>query len=293
MSVMITQSAAVELVYVSVDSWEYGCCGEVPAEGGSLRAGVTAAPDETGGRFRAPPILEWDQSLELVRFTGFSARWDPIHGAPRERPIRLAISWHNQGLLTPAMVADIVAVYQTSVQYRVTGHLYTPMPDTMEYTRMTAVERFPKAAESEQVVNGLVRGVSGALAGIRIRSCEEPSAEVLSEYHADLERASRTVELIGPASVFGAVVPGRGDRVRVDLSDPQLTLLNKRTTVRGVVRGQAGQVSSATATTLGGWNLADIAPGTPADTVATPLFVTLTVDAADGQPPSADLRKRA
>ncbi|WP_135237086.1 hypothetical protein [Nocardia sp. CS682] len=280
MSMMIAKSVAAELVYGSVESWEYGCCGEVPAEGGSLRAGVTALPDEAGGRFLAPPILDWDRDLELVRFTNFSARWDPKYGEPRGLPLRLGVSWHNQGSVVPAIVADIVTVYQESMLYQLSGPALIPMRGTMEYTRMTAVERFPDtgAFEQEQAVGAPVRNICGALMGIRLRSCEEPSAEVLTAYRDGLERASRTVDLIGPPTIFGPVVPGRGDRLTVDLSDSRLTLLGKRTELSGVVHGQAGQVSIVNNPGQGWIDLGDITPGTPTDTIDAPLYVTLTID---------------
>ncbi|MFI6173458.1 hypothetical protein ACIBCN_42235 [Nocardia sp. NPDC051052] len=280
MSMMIAKSAAAELVYMSVESWEYGCCGEVPAEGGLLRAGVTALPDEAGGQLPAPPILDWDRDLELVRFTNFSARWDPKYGDPRRLPIRLGVSWHNQGSVVPAIVADVVTVYQESVLYQLSGRVLIPMRDTMEYTRMAAVERFPDSTTLAQVqtVGAPVRNVCGALMGVRLRSRQEPSAEVLIEYRDRLERGSRSVDLIGPAAMFGPVVPGRGDRLSVDLSDSRLRMLDKRTDLSGVVHGQAGQVSIVNNPGQEWFDLGDIAPGEPTDTINAPLYVRLTID---------------
>ncbi len=277
---MFAKSAAAELIYVSVESWEYGCCGEVPAEGGSLRAGVTALPDEAGGQFPAPSIRDWAPDLELVRFTNFSARWDPRYGDPRGLPLRLAVSWHNQGSVIPAIVADVVTVYQKSVLYQLSARALIPLCNTMEYTRIAAVERFPdtSALEGEQTIGAPVRNVCGALMGVRLRSCEEPSAEAFIEYRDGLERASRTVDLIGPAAMFGPVVPGRGDRLTVDLSDSRLTLLGKRTELSGVVHGQAGQVSIVNNPGQGWIDLGDITRGAPTDTIDAPLYVALTIE---------------
>ncbi|WP_141717691.1 hypothetical protein [Nocardia altamirensis] len=177
-------------------------------------------------------------------------------------------------------MADVVTVYQESVLYQVSGRVWIPMRDTMEYTRMAAVERFPDigALEQEHAVGATVRNICGALLGVRFRSCEEPSAEDLTAYRDGLERASRTVNLIGPAAMFGPVVPGRGDRLTVDLSDSRLTLLGKPTELSGVVHGQAGQVSIVNNPGQESIDLGDITPGAPTDTIDAPLYVTLTID---------------
>ncbi|EFV14336.1 hypothetical protein [Segniliparus rugosus] len=281
---MKMKTPAPGLLYVSVSDWEYGCCGQVPAEGNSLAGTVTAWPADIKEQFQSPPVLDWNREFELVRFAAYSASWDPRHGDPRAQPIRLGVSWHGGGntAIAPRITAEIAEVYQESVLYRRSGRSFTAIQGTYEHTRMAAVERFPEEPDAEPADGETVRRMCGAVLGVRVSSYEEPSAEALAEHRAALERASRTIQLTGPAVVFGQMVPGRGDRLAVDLGDPRLQKTGNHAERTHVVRGEAGQVSAAhEAGGYGGTWYNDVAPGTPAHTVAEPLFVVLTIDAED------------
>ncbi|MGV9677874.1 hypothetical protein ACWDSJ_21570 [Nocardia sp. NPDC003482] len=279
-------SGDTEVIHVSVSSWEYGCCGEVPRVGGMLRARVSAFPAEEGEAFAAPPVLEWDRELEVVRFGVVSARWTGEFGDPEGRAVRLVASWHDQGPVAPDVVADIVEVYRESVLYRLSGGAWRPIGGTAEHTRVPVVERFSESGAFDQPGDGPVRQVCGAVLGLRVRSCAEASAAVVAEYRARRERDARTVHLTAPAATFGPLVPGRGERLTIDLSDPRISLSGRAIRRSGVVSGEVGQASVVSDSGRGWTTLGDIAPGTPADTVDAPLFVALILDPDDPHHPS-------
>lgn len=216
-----------------------------------------------------------------MRFATCAAHWDPKYGDPHGQELRLAVSWHEIGCHTrPVINATIATVYQETIQYRLTDNAWYPQRETIEYTRMTVVQKFPERPE-ELSTAAVSSWVCGALMGLTVTSQAEPTLAALAERDAARERASRTISLTGPAAAFGASVPATGDRLTINLGDPRLAKEGSHAGLTRTVRGEAGQVSVTSKMGKSGTVYGDIASGTPASGVSAPLYVVLTIDAAD------------
>ncbi len=233
-SVHTTDLSAPLTLCASVDWWEYGCCRDVPVEGGAVTGHLVAHPadDKADRRFLAPSPIDWVRDLELVRFAGGAARFDPRHGDPADRPLQLHLGWHGDGP-TPRITADIVAVYRITERFHRVDRTCTPIDGTREYTRVVTVERHSGPNGDRETI--------GVMLELAVRSLDEPTHADLAGYHAKSDRTARTVHLTGSPPAFGERVPAVGDRPAVELDDG-------RPTTRGAARGRAAgrtlQVSS-------------------------------------------------
>ncbi|MGC4960989.1 DUF6578 domain-containing protein [Gordonia sp. DT101] len=275
---IILASPPHDPVYAHISSWEYGCCGTTPTQGAQVTGSLSAFPADPDHRFLVPAPTSWDSDLDLIRFPGGSAHWAPDLDDPRGRALMLSMSWHETAPVRPEVVATITAVYETSTLARRAGDEWHLVSGSREYTSVTAAERHPHSA-AEDDRTGEVRSVGGVVVGLAIDTITEPGPDEVAEYRAARERAVRTVHLTGPAEIFGTTVPARGERLSVDLSDPDLDINGGEGVPRSVVRGEVGQVSISRPVMPGLRAYVDVEAGTPAAIVTDPLFVVLTIDA--------------
>jgi hypothetical protein len=280
---MKSSITSVPSIHVSIASWEYGCCGTVPAEGVALHVALTAYPADPRDSHAASQVLDWDPNMEIVRFGACSAHWDGQHGDPRTQPIRLFASWHEHNPMVPTIDGRIVTVFNETALFRLVNRSWTYVPGTTTRISTPAVERFPtdEVVRAELQEGAIVRFTRGAAVELTVENSVEPTTDDLVAHRIRVERESRTVHLTGPASVFGPTVPGRGDQVSVDLSDVRLQKRGKAAELTHAVRGTAEQVSAAlpfgeNSTVYGG-----VRPGTPAHEITSPIFMVLVIDPDD------------
>lgn len=217
------------IVYASISTWEYGCCGDVPQPGARIDGTLEAVPARNGDRFTPTSQFTWNRELELVQFTGWSARWNPSDGDPTAQPIDVYLSWHPLSeLVTPTVTGTVV-----------TAHEIRNAPDGSggyTYTQVDTLPRFPD-------MHGTPESVIGVIVGFIPDSFSEPTADDLALAHAAAERGTRTVQLTGPAAAFGVTVPHAYARLTIDLDADGLERSGAGSRVSGVVSGDTRQVS--------------------------------------------------
>jgi hypothetical protein len=255
------------IVYASISTWEYGCCGDVPQPGAHIDGTLEAFPARNGDRFAPTSQFTWNRELELVQFAGWSARWNPSDGDPTAQPIDVYLSWHPfSELLTPTVTGTVVTAHEIRNAPDGTGG-YT-------YTQVDTLPRFPDMHGTTP------ESVIGVMVGFVPDSFSEPTADDLALAHADAERGTRTVQLTGPAAAFGATVPHAYSRLTIDLDAADLERTGAGSRASGVVSGDTGQVSRVlTDDRSDSYRGFRPAPeGTSTDGLDETLYVVLTID---------------
>ncbi|ALG85268.1 hypothetical protein [Gordonia phthalatica] len=225
-------------LHVQIAAYEYGCCGSIPEPGAVIEGTLTAYPAADDEQSPVDEPFTWDRDMQLLRFDGWSARWDPTGGDPTTVPLVLVLSWHDRA---PGPT--------------VRGVVDARIPD----------ERF-----------GVHEGF-GVTVRLSSESCIEPTPEVVAAYAEQEERESRTVRITGPATAFGDVAPAVDVPLELNLDDPRLSIELNSAGISGVVTGVPAQVSVAVQAELW-TNYQPIDPGFPTESVPYPLMLRFTID---------------
>lgn len=131
--------------------------------------------------------------------------------------------------------------------------------------------------------DGIALQPGGALVLLEELVVVEPTAAQAAQRRERREQALRTFSITAPAECFGTVVPYAGQRVRIDLDDPRLTISGVLPASGGVVTGVTRQVGVVRSTGLIGVSVpASIEPGIAAADVTADLFVVLVLDDMPG-----------
>lgn len=258
------------LVYASVAFWEYGCCGELPVPGAHVSGTLSASPAAPSARFVTTQPFEWVDELELLRFDEWSAHWDRRDGDPTTQPITVRFSWHEDSSAypQPAVTGTVLETYEASLDPGTDEQNAGDAPRV--YRRVESVERHP--ADFDARFPGLVVGFTP-------ESRAEPSATAIADHAEMIERASRGIGIIGPATAFGDTAPTRGSLVEIDLDDPRLRVEGNRADLSGVVSGAIEQVSRMIPHQDGLFTLlASVTAGTPTSSIDADLYVSVLVD---------------
>lgn len=273
-------------VHAYIADWEYGCCGTTPAVGAQTTGQLVAFPADDDHHFTAPAPLAWDSELELIRFPGGAAWWDPTLGDPNAGAVRLVLTWHESSTIAPEVVATITSVHECSGRFLRDEQGWHFDPGSREYEAVEAAERFPDSS-AEASDDEVIRSVTGAVVGLAITTITEPAPEEVADLRVRREIAARTAILTGPSILFGETVPGPGRHLTLDLAAPELTIRGGENLQRRVVAGEVVRVHVVREAMPGLAGFGDVEPGLPAEAVTDPMFVQFVVDAAE-MPPSAD-----
>ena len=278
-------SPDVPHVHVRLSSWEWGCCGVTPAVGESVTVALTSGLAGDDEPFATEPVVDWRPDLELVGLPSCSAHYAPVDGDPRGRRLRLYGGWHDESRVIPRVEATIVTLHVVSevVRRRPDTPGWQRIPGRTTYRPVTAVAKFPESAGDPTLAapGDEAQEIPGVVLGLSIRGVTEPTRADIDRRNADVERAARTVTIVGPAVAFGTTVPDRGAQITVDLGDPRLEVTGALSTLDRPVRGVTGQVSALHRSGTGSVSYLDVDAGIAADSVTSPLYVCLTVDADD------------
>ncbi|MCF8571506.1 hypothetical protein L5G32_14630 [Gordonia sp. HY002] len=247
------------LVYASVASWEYGCCGELPVPGARFSGTLCAAPARPADRFVVTQPFTWIADLELIRFDTWSAHWDRTHGDPTTQPITVRLSWHDDsGGVHPTATGTVLETYEVRDE--------TPIA----YRSVEVLERHHYDIDP---------GLLGLVVGLRPDSCTEPTAAAIADRAAQIERWSRGIGVTGPADAFGDTAPARDDRVRIDLDDPRLRVDGSRAAdLAGVVSGIVTQAKRGVPDPSGFVAMVSVPAGTATSSIDADLYVSVLVD---------------
>lgn len=118
----------------TIATWEYGCCGDVPDPGARVEGVLAAYPATADEQSPVDEPFIWDRDLQLLRFDGWSARWDPTRGDPTSVPLALALSWHDRvpGPTVRGIVESCTPEQDWAVTVRVApDSCDEPSPDTL------------------------------------------------------------------------------------------------------------------------------------------------------------------
>lgn len=274
---------ARDLVYAHLASWEYGCCGTVPAVGAPLEGHLFGRPATVADQFTVTAD-RWDPERELVFVGSTVAGWATGDGDPTAAHIRLVLTWHDtQPTLSPRIAAEIVELYEVSVQRELRDGAWRPIAGTKQYRSVqTTPQHGPNDLGFDEVSG---HGFDGVVVGMKITSEELPTEEDRMQLAEDRERGSRRVTLRGPATLFGDTVPALGDRMTLDVADPRFTEATgsglERLPRLGPVSGSVQQQVSTFhpfADGSGGGEFRAAEAGTPTKEVAEELFLVLEID---------------
>lgn len=266
-----------DLVYAHIAGWEYGCCGTVPSVGARYEGQLYGFPSERETRF-SPKVDRWEPELQLIWMGDLAAGfdddlpdwesfdwargYDPIH-----QPIMLNLTWHDLGpAMNPHVTAEVVEVYEASVQCELRDGAWHPIAGTEQYRAVeTTPQHGPKDLNHDEETG---RGFDGVIVGLRITNKTLPTEEERARWEASRERGSRSLALTGPATLFGETVPALGERRTIDVSQPGFSRIEgeaaKHITKPRPLSGKVvQQVSTVHPRPEGGGSFEPAKPGTP------------------------------
>ncbi|GAA1463560.1 hypothetical protein GCM10009619_42450 [Williamsia maris] len=257
--------------------FEYECCRTPPAVGETITGTLHAHP--TGADRSPVRVTGWDRDRDLVTVDGGVARWDPSDGNPLDQPIVIWLSWHSDGVPgveATATIARVRQIYLGTAQDPASGET------------LHQVERVQKFPEPLLTAAGPF-DPGGAVVTLTDLILVEPAPQQITDYRAAQDVARRTVHITAPPAYFGPVVPGRGDRITVDLDDPAAQIHNRPTEAGRLVAGVTRQVSEAVpARSVGPAGIIVYRRGpanTPSADITNDMYIALVLDEPTVRPP--------
>lgn len=280
-----------ELIYLTVADWEFGCCGDIPAVGGTVKGWVRGYSRAVAIEF-SPAVDRWDTDLEIIYMGSFAAGWHPsdwhVHNNPLTGPIGLGVTWHGgSDDLDPHIEGEIIELYEHTVEYELSDNTWRPIEGTDAFRAVETAPRYTSRTEDRDPAKRY-REYSGVVMGVRVNSETLPTPEERERQRIKRDIDARSLRITGPADAFGETVPAIGDALTIDLADPRLTFrgyrggataATERTGLRPVRGTVYAQVSTAHPRGDGRTSYRGIEPGTPASDVEQQLKISFTIDA--------------